>query len=142
MKDSQLMMDSSDTNGKAEALLDYVLSWSLRNCDENSSNCGKPILTGYSKYMLATLLEMGKENINDIRFKTVKTWKQWNNIDLCVEVILEIAGQEEKHAILIEDKYYTNLHLSKDTDGKNRNQLVVYKKQFESCYNANDGDWK
>ena len=38
MKDSQLMMDSSDTNGKAEALLDYVLSWSLRNCDENSSN--------------------------------------------------------------------------------------------------------
>lgn len=49
MKDSQLMMDSSDTNGKAEALLDYVLSWSLRNCDENSSNCGKPILTGYSK---------------------------------------------------------------------------------------------
>lgn len=35
---------------------------------------------------------------------------------------------EEKHAILIENKYYTPLHLTKDDDGQYKNQLEVYRK--------------
>ncbi|MCQ2078034.1 MAG: hypothetical protein MJZ20_13590, partial [Bacteroidaceae bacterium] len=71
---------------------------------------------------------------DDSIFK-VEVWKESAQIDLWVTVIIKKAnGEEQKHAIMIENKYYTGLHLSRDTDGEYRNQLIVYKKKFDEYY--------
>ena len=127
----KLMVDSSENDGKAEVVMDYIISWCLRRADV-ICRYEKPILYNYCRIILATLLEI---ELNDaIEFQEVKVWKQDNNIDLWVELQVFRDGGFEKHAILIEDKYYTGLHLSRDTDGEYRNQLEVYKKKFDGFY--------
>ena len=62
--------------------------------------------------------------------------------NLWVELVVETDGKSQKHAILIENKYYTGLHLSRDSKGQYRNQLEVYKERFEEHYLKKDEDWK
>ncbi|MBR2492962.1 MAG: hypothetical protein IKB64_05860, partial [Paludibacteraceae bacterium] len=50
------------------------------------------------------------------------------------EVDVEQRGKITKHALLIENKYYTGLHDTNGTDGKKRNQLEEYKKTFDAHY--------
>ena len=100
----QLMKDSSEVDGHAEAVMDYVLSWCLRWSETKYEDI-RPILNRYCRYMLLKLVER-----------------------------LVVNGIEELHAILIENKYYSPLHLSKDEDGEYRNQLEVYKKKFVTHY--------
>ena len=127
----KLMVDSTESDGKAEIVMDYIISWCLRRADVICSN-EKPILYNYCRILLATILEI---ELNDsIKFQEVKVWKQECNIDIWVELQVNRDGVLEKHAILIEDKYYTGLHLSRDTDGEYRNQLEVYKKKFDNFY--------
>ena len=134
----KLMVDSSEYDGKAEIVMDYVLSWCLRRADVICSN-EKPILYNYCRTMLATLLEV---ELNDsITFEDVKVWKQEYNIDVWVELQVNRGGVLERHAILIEDKYYTGLHPSRDSDGKRRNQLEVYKKKFDNHYAQQADKW-
>ena len=134
----KLMVDSSEYDGKAEIVMDYVLSWCLRRADVICSN-EKPILYNYCRTMLATLLEV---ELNDsITFEDVKVWKQEYNIDVWVELQVNRGGVLERHAILIEDKYYTGLHPSRDSDGKYRNQLEVYKKKFDNHYAQQADKW-
>ncbi len=127
----KLMVDSTESDGKAEIVMDYIISWCLRRADVICSN-EKPILYNYCRILLATILEI---ELNDsIKFQEVKVWKQESYIDIWVELQVNRDGVLEKHAILIEDKYYTGLHLSRDTDGEYRNQLEVYKKKFDNFY--------
>ena len=105
----KLMVDSkNDKDGKAETMLDYVLSWCLRRAESSCKSDNKPILYGKCCYMLGKLLDL-KEDLDEIEFTSVKTWKQWKYIDLCVEVEVLNNGKTKKHAILIENKYYTGL---------------------------------
>lgn len=134
----KLMVDSSEYDGKAEIVMDYVLSWCLRRADVICSN-EKPILYNYCRTMLASLLEI---ELNDsITFEDVKVWKQEYYIDVWVELQVNRGGVLEKHAILIEDKYYTGLHSSRDSDGEYRNQLEVYKKKFDNHYAQQADEW-
>ena len=48
----KLMVDSSEKDGKAEIIMDYVLSWCLRRADEICQKDNKPILYEYCRYML------------------------------------------------------------------------------------------
>lgn len=85
--------------------------------------------------MLLKLL--GKEqstNKNSLSFEEVKIWKQWEHIDICAEITLKEKDENVNHVILIENKYYTHTHSTKDTDGEYRNQLEVYKKVFDNFY--------
>ena len=134
----KLMVDSSEYDGKAEIVMDYVLSWCLRRADVICNN-EKPILYNYCRTMLATLLET--EPNDSIIFEDVKVWKQEYNIDVWVELQVNRGGVLEKHAILIEDKYYTGLHTSRDSDGEYRNQLEVYKKKFDNHYAQQADEW-
>ena len=129
----RLMVDSSENDGKAEIVMDYVLSWCLRRADVICQNDNKPILYRYCRNMLALLCD---KDLNDsIIFRGVRVWKEDQHIDLWVELIIENNGVADKHAILIENKYYSSLHDSKDSDGCYRNQLQVYKNRFDAHYN-------
>lgn len=134
------MVDSSEKDGKAEIVMDYVLSWCLRRADEICQRDNKPILYEYCRYMLGKLCEI---DVNDsVNFKNVEVWKEDQNIDLWVELDVEINDTSQKHAILIENKYYTGLHLTRDSDGEYRNQLEVYKKRFDEHYSKKEEEWK
>lgn len=136
----KLMVDSSEKDGKAEIVMDYVLSWCLRRADEICQRDNKPILYEYCRYMLGKLCEI---DVNDsVNFKNVEVWKEDQNIDLWVELEVEINDTSQKHAILIENKYYTGLHLTRDSDGEYRNQLEVYKKRFDEHYSKKEEEWK
>ena len=136
----KLMVDSSEKDGKAEIVMDYVLSWCLRRADEICQIDNKPILYEYCRYMLGKLCEI---DVNEsVVFKDVKVWKEDQNIDLWVELIVETDGKSQKHAILIENKYYTGLHPARDNEGQYRNQLEVYKEKFIEHYSKKDDDWK
>lgn len=131
------MRDSSEKDGNAETIMDYVISWCLR-CATSSCIDDKPILHAKCRYMLAQILDL-QDVLDTVEFLKVETWKQENNIDIWCAVEAKISGELHTFAILIEDKYYTGLHLSKDTDGEYRNQLVVYQKKFDAFY-ASDPD--
>lgn len=123
MEKSLLMKDSSENSGHIETILDYILSWTIRRA--SIAYCReKPILYKYCRSILFNLL--GIENNENIKINSVETWKQWNYIDLHANIELENNGKIEHHAILIENKVYTQVH---------DNQLVRYRRIFEDTYN-------
>lgn len=127
-----LMYDSSEKDGKAEIVMDYVLSWCLRCAADNQCE-NKPKLHEACRFILGRLMD--DFPISNCKILKVEVWKEWEQIDICAEVKIEKAsGQIEEHAILIENKYYTGLHQSRDIDGTYRNQLIVYKKKFDKQY--------
>lgn len=121
MKESVLMCDSTEGNGKAEIVMDYIMSYSLRHAiDEYLIE--KPMLCRYCRYMLGVLL--GLPIIDTTKVESVNVWREWQYMDLCVEAIVE----KQKYALLIENKYHTGLR---------ENQLVNYKKKFDEHYDSN-----
>ena len=45
----RLMRDSSETDGKAEIVMDYVLSWTLRRAAKECDIDNKPLLRHYCR---------------------------------------------------------------------------------------------
>lgn len=127
----QLMVDDSEFDGNAETMMDYIISWTLRRADVECSE-EKPRLYNHCRHILGTLL--GIEVTDQVIFKSVKVWKQWVRIDLSVELELEIGGKTTKHAILIENKYYSPLHDATAEDRTRKSQLAVYRETFDSHY--------
>lgn len=79
------MVDSTENDGHAEPIMDYIISWCLRWAMQDYANT-KSILYNYCKRMLCILLK--ENNVDTISFTDVKTWKQYYKIDLWVEAIL------------------------------------------------------
>lgn len=119
-----LMWDDSKKDGHAETIMDYVISWCLRCTMYPFIKDNKPILYQYCKYMLCKLIDR-LQDMNNIEIDNVRVRKQEHRIDLWVEIELRIDKRQEKHAILIEDKYYTLLR---------ENQLENYKPIFADYY--------
>ena len=119
---SLFMMDDSKSD-KKELVVDYFLSWTLRCASEENINTCFPLVNEYAKIILETLLELEYNALSHI--KSVKTWKQWKQIDLWVEIVTEQC----KYALLIETKAYSHLH---------SNQLERYKEIFENHYENTD----
>lgn len=135
----QFMVDETESDGHVEPIIDYVISWCLRRADVRCKD-EKPILYSHCRFMLGKLLSI--EDTDDVIFSNIKVWKQWNKIDLRVEVDVEQRGKITKHALLIENKYYSHLHDATDDDGEKRNQLEVYKKKFDAHYNTQSETWQ
>ena len=133
MEKSLLMCDSTEGSGKAEIVMDYVMSWSLRHATEEYAK--KKDLYHYCRYMLYKLLQIN-DPLNNIVFTEVKVWKEWQYMDLCAEVKLKNNGEDEYYALLVEDKYYSPLGYKKDSGGNVRCQVDVYKEIFEKHYNS------
>lgn len=129
----KLMIDDSESDGYAETMMDYVISWCLRCAMQYCAN-EKPILHEHCKTILCRLL--GISNPETVSIIEVKTRKQDSKIDLWVEISLLCNDIKENHALLIENKYYSKLRNVKDEDGCSRNQLIVYKKKFDKHYDS------
>lgn len=121
MTDSSIPLFFKDNseNLDHEIMLDYFLGWTLR-CSAITNPDIK--LRSESHKILSFLLFQKHEEFN---VTSVLTWKQWNKIDLCAEVILERGGNTEKYAILFENKMYTHIH---------SNQLTRYQTIYENFY--------
>jgi len=118
---SLFMMDNSKSD-KKELVVDYFLSWTLRCASEENINARFPLVNEYAKIILEILL--GLDNTLG-QIKSVKTWKQWEQIDLWIEIITNKC----KYALLIETKAYSHIH---------SNQLERYKETFENHYEDTD----
>lgn len=122
----RLMVDSSDKDGHVETIMDYILSWCIRMADEEFKEVmikKKPILYSYCRKIVNSLVG---ENLNDnVKYKEIEVWKQDSQIDLWVQLVVENNNKDEKHAILIENKYYTGIR---------NNQLERYRNSFDSYY--------
>lgn len=125
-----LMEDDSEKDGRAEIVMDYIISWTLRRADILCST-EKPILYKYCRQILATLLGLKLED--DMVFEMVKVWKQDQNIDLWVELTVRQGNTSQRHAILIEDKFYDKLR---------DHQLETYKEIFDNHYAKQNEEWQ
>ncbi len=122
MKDSLLMCDNTEGDGKAEIVMDYVMSWSLRHAIDEFIK-SKPILSNYCRYMLRKLLDLSTEEM--LFVESIKVWKEWQYMDLCVEATINTNKGRKYFALLIENKYYGRLR---------DNQLKRYQKIFDAFY--------
>lgn len=118
-KKSLLMRDSSEGDSQKETMIDFILSWTLRRAMQKYSD-EMPILHHYCNNILCKLI--GITITDDTQVLAVETWKQWKYIDLWVNIKLIRDGNEEFHAVLIENKAYTPTH---------HNQLARYKVIFD-----------
>ena len=131
MNDFLLMKDSSEGDKGKEAMLDFVLSWTLRVAsDAYPDKEVKQTLHKACRRILFKLI-FGLKRYEEIERKqcqvcSVQVWKQWNNIDLHANVTLRIDGGEpEYHVIVVENKVYTPL---------SDNQLGPYKEIILNTY--------
>ena len=120
------MTDHSEGDKGKEAVMDFQLSWVLRMAADTDYTKDKPAFRLFSKFMLLKIL--GKPFPSSIQVSKVKVWKEWENIDLCVEVELVKKEKREYHFILIENKVYTNM---------NPRQRDEYPKTLKQYYENN-----
>ena len=122
---SLFMNDNSEGDFGKEAMLDYQLSYLLRLADSNNRGAGDEISRRTIMKLLGKtthLNQWGDVDYDDLNKISVKVWKQWQHIDLIVEVEANFVNGKEKHIIVIENKAYTSLH----DDQLNRySQIVV-----------------
>lgn len=121
---SLFMNDDSEGDFGKEAMLDYQLSYLLRLADSNNHGTGEEI----SRRTIMKLLEKKVQldqwgDVDYLVFNniSVKVWKQWQHIDLIVEVEANFVNGKEKHIIVVENKAYTGLH----DDQLNRYSQIV-----------------
>lgn len=129
----RLMRDSSESHGHAEGMIDYVLSWCLRHAEDRYRQA-RPILHEQCRHILFSLLRSALPTHSTVNVKKVETWKQWTKIDLCAEIELVVDGTTQHYALLIENKYYSNVRVHYDAEGKACTQLDTYKETFEKAY--------
>lgn len=129
---SLFMCDDSEGDHGKEAMLDYQLSYLLRiaNSSEEGNELGKRALM---KLLGKEVLLDEYGYVDNIDIDSVKVWKQWQKIDLIVEVdawfgpLLE--RQREQHVIVIENKAYTGVH---------DDQLSRYEQDVVEWYKGKD----
>lgn len=103
---------------KFEETIDFFMSWTIRCADEIHQNGNKKVYENSRKIVCKLL---GLEFTDIQKFSNIKVWKQHKNIDLWVELDVN----DEKSAIIIEDKMYSTIH---------SNQLERYKEIVDNYY--------
>lgn len=102
--------DDYQVDNGYEALLDFFIAWTVK-CAQFEYKNANEILHIYAKKILLTLLFGDNSTIKqeDIIFKDIQTYRQWKSVDLCFDITIEKNDIEEKYALVIENKFYSNL---------------------------------
>ncbi|MPQ46988.1 hypothetical protein GCQ56_08160 [Marinifilum sp. N1E240] len=127
--------DTTD-NGK-ETILDYNLNWILRCGADHYAKADEKINTYGRNFILALLYgknvkdgyELDNKKYQSYRIISVDTWRQWEQIDLIAEVVIQTPETTEKYVISIENKMYTSI---------GNGQLEKYKCIVDEYYKDND----
>lgn len=102
--------DGGTDNGY-ESMQDFFLSWTFR-CAMDEFEKINPAIHQYSKLMLYRLTRIQQNNPTpmplDFEIKSVNTKRQWKQIDLLVELIVNEGGIKKEYLLNIENKWYTN----------------------------------
>lgn len=126
MKTSAFMSDC--TEGERETILDFQLSWVLRNVINNDIKGRFPRLYYQCLFLFKKLLD--PENFwkgKKIEILDIKSFKQWKKIDLIVNVKLRINNNEEFHVMLFENKYASEM-----TERQRDINPLIVKKEYDS----------
>lgn len=100
-----------------ETLQDFFLQWTL-HCAHQDVLQENKALHLYAKEIALKLLfgkmDQGKYktdhiSLDDYEITEVKTWRQWENVDLTAEIKLSKNESEESHVLNIENKWYTSV---------------------------------
>lgn len=120
--------DSSKTD-KCEEVIDYFISWTLRCAETQYKNKQKNKVHVYSKRILSKFLFNDIYHLEDREITSVKTWKQYDRIDIWVEI--EIQNDPNKYALIIENKLYALLEEHQLPDYKEKALQYYLDKNFE-----------
>lgn len=137
MNDFLLMKDSSEGDKGKEAMLDFVLSWTLRVASDAYPDKDEEQKLHKACRRILLKLIYGLKRYEEIEKQqcqicSVQVWKQWNYIDLHANVTLRIDGGElEYHVIVVENKVYSRLR---------DNQLGPYKEIILNTYKGSAYD--
>lgn len=113
-------IDNSDSD-KYEEVIDFYISWTLR-CAIDEYKFTSPKVHQLSKQILSKLVSDGFDYFENKTITEVKVWKQWQYIDLSVEVYVNEILVE---VLIIETKMYSKIR---------ENQLNSYKKTAKKYY--------
>jgi regulator of RNase E activity RraB len=118
--------DDKNNSSEVELMIDYFISWTLRCSISNQIENNK--VKEYSKKILLFLLKahIDDNNFENIIIKKVKTWKQWENIDLIAEVEIEENNTIKKYILVFENKLYSKLH-----DNQLNKYIEIVEKEYE-----------
>jgi hypothetical protein len=99
-------IDDSNSD-KYEEVADFFISWTLR-CAQYQGECEQSKkVCQYAKRVLALFLSKKPNELENSIITSVKTWKQWDTIDILLEV--KISGDDIVYVTAIEDKYCAKL---------------------------------
>lgn len=126
------------TDNGYETIQDFILSWTLRCSQDNFKKVNEKI-NEYSKKALFFLLNgentetlkeylASKKYDNSFNVKSIKTYRQRNQIDLLLEVEVIEHSKTQKYILNIENKWYTRI---------SETQLAKSKKFVENEYPSN-----
>jgi hypothetical protein len=103
-----------------EAIQDFFLSWTLRCSQHEFSKYNDGLLYEYARKVIFQLI-FGENNGPEYLFRLrehmddsfvvnkVRTWRQWERVDLIAEIDIEFKGKKETVVLNIENKWYTDL---------------------------------
>lgn len=126
MKKSAFMSDC--TEGERETILDFQLSWMLRNVINYNIKEKQPKLYYQCMFLFKKLLD--PDNIwsgKQVKLLDIKTFKQWKKTDLLVNVRLMVDKVEEFHVLLFENKYASEI-----TDSQRDYNPLKVKEEYDS----------
>ena len=109
MKSQLMRLEHHPDNGeggKCEEVIDYLLSFTLRMAMDNNK---RELLRRECRKILFYFLGLNSEVGDNLHVIRVSPTKQWEKIDLIVDVELLRNNYVEYHCILIETKYFSKL---------------------------------
>lgn len=101
-----LMKDDSESM-KYEEMIDFFLSWTIRCADDAYKETHIKIFENARRVLnfLMDDIYFNQQNMLSVSVTDIKVWKQYWNIDLWVELVID----NKKHVIIIENKMYSKL---------------------------------
>jgi len=121
-----------------ETLQDFFLSWTFR-CAESKYNEVNDLVHKYASRAIFALIfgvnnEKGEYVVeeqmpNSFIVEKVNVFRQWNNIDLLVDIDVQNGSESKKYILNIENKFYSNL---RDV------QLKAYRKAVYDFYQSQE----
>jgi hypothetical protein len=104
---ASFFVDDSKSD-KYEGVADFFIAWTLR-CAETKYAAADSAVHAYSKRLLSTLIKGRPDYLDNKDVLSVKTWKQWDAVDIWVEAKIREKCGDTVYTVIIEDKYCSKL---------------------------------
>lgn len=131
---------NEESDNGYETIQDFFLSWTLRCGEEAFAEYGDGQLNKYAR-QIVFLLIYGRNEEPDYEFSLessfddsfiiheVRTWRQWERIDLVCEIEYTLRKERKKAVLNIENKWYSSIRSG---------QLEHSKQAIQAYYQGQD----